>query len=949
MDKKLQRSYPTKILFLLVFLLGIAAPRAFSQSPQPGDIIITEFMANPNGSIKYIELYNKRSVPFNIDGYTLRDDDTDNLTIDNGGTLTVPAEDFIILAAQSTTNFTTEYIYDSSIFKLNKTGDEIVLENSNGTQIARVNYTSSEADQGKAVELTDIGKVNSEGQAASSDYVNSNSDIGSTGDKGSPQDPGQTTLTENPTVRILKSSFTASEGSGSKILTVILEDPDSTSVSVDVVFDAENSEVEPADLNETSPVTLSFSSSASDGDSLFAYTPVDDTEYEGKENASFSLSNLSTSGSASIAYASSATLSLNDNDAPNVVVNEINAIPGDDANGDGTVDTDSDEFVEIVNNESVNVNIGQWELHDAAGIKHTFADTVLKARQAVVVFDSSGTPSGVFGGSIVVTSDSDLSLDDSGDTITLKDDSGFNINSHTYNDAPTGESIVRDPDRTGSFTNHKSADTEDNSASSQGSKIKGANFSNSVTIHGDAGWRMLSVPVKDMPLDSLEDDTHLQSHDGDSTGNNENLYTHYNGTAFQAPKNLDNYAFKSGKGFILYFFNNENYESQRLPVILDPGTSSEPTSDVTVDLHSSGDRWNLVGNPFNTALDVNNLLSWANNGTIQAPGQIWDDKVQSYILTSANSYKVSQWQGFFIENDDATSLTIPISAKTTSTDFYKNNYDRGYMTLTLKGKDADSDNTTTDKASVLYFHSEATDQWDPYDATKLMPLTSDYALVGIKGNREGEAVIKAQDSRSYDFKGEIQYDLELQAKGISGEFNISWEKKNLPRAWSFTLVDHKTGRKIDMNMDDSYQFSYQSSRKASLQSSSESPMSKSLPKITSVQPKKNGTDSRFSIIVKSSNSIGSSTDLPESAKLNPNYPNPFNPTTTLSYELAKESEVTLTIWNMIGQKVTTLVDGLVEAGKHTETWNASNMPSGIYIARFEVDGKVFTRKMTLIK
>lgn len=90
-------------------------------------------------------------------------------------------------------------------------------------------------------------------------------------------------------------------------------------------------------------------------------------------------------------------------------------------------------------------------------------------------------------------------------------------------------------------------------------------------------------------------------------------------------------------------------------------------------------------------------------------------------------------------------------------------------------------------------------------------------------------------------------------------------------------------------------------------------------------------------------------DLPESVKLNPNYPNPFNPATTIPYELTEDAEVKLTVWNMIGQKVATLVDGLVEAGSHEETWNASNMPSGIYIARFEVGSKVFTRKMTLIK
>ena len=90
-------------------------------------------------------------------------------------------------------------------------------------------------------------------------------------------------------------------------------------------------------------------------------------------------------------------------------------------------------------------------------------------------------------------------------------------------------------------------------------------------------------------------------------------------------------------------------------------------------------------------------------------------------------------------------------------------------------------------------------------------------------------------------------------------------------------------------------------------------------------------------------------DIPESVKLNPNYPNPFNPTTTISYELKEEAQVLLSIWNIVGQKVVTLVDGMREAGEHTASWNASDMPSGLYIAQLEVGGEVFIRKMTLIK
>lgn len=115
-------------------------------------------------------------------------------------------------------------------------------------------------------------------------------------------------------------------------------------------------------------------------------------------------------------------------------------------------------------------------------------------------------------------------------------------------------------------------------------------------------------------------------------------------------------------------------------------------------------------------------------------------------------------------------------------------------------------------------------------------------------------------------------------------------------------------------------------------------------------------EERFSLAVRPSGSMAENVteDLPESIRLKPNYPNPFTNTTTIPYELDEAAEVTLTVWNMIGQKVATLIDGdLKSAGPHDEdpdiNWNAANMPSGMYIARLEAGGEVFTRKMTLIK
>lgn len=64
-----------------------------------------------------------------------------------------------------------------------------------------------------------------------------------------------------------------------------------------------------------------------------------------------------------------------------------------------------------------------------------------------------------------------------------------------------------------------------------------------------------------------------------------------------------------------------------------------------------------------------------------------------------------------------------------------------------------------------------------------------------------------------------------------------------------------------------------------------------------------------------------------------NYPNPFNPSTTIEFALAEGSDVTLTIYNLLGKEVETLIDGRKEANRHTIVWDASAFPSGLYVCR----------------
>jgi hypothetical protein len=93
----------------------------------------------------------------------------------------------------------------------------------------------------------------------------------------------------------------------------------------------------------------------------------------------------------------------------------------------------------------------------------------------------------------------------------------------------------------------------------------------------------------------------------------------------------------------------------------------------------------------------------------------------------------------------------------------------------------------------------------------------------------------------------------------------------------------------------------------------------------------------------------SKTLLPEKTVLHQNYPNPFNPVTQIKFDLAKTCNVKLNIYNVSGQKIAELADGIRNAGFHTVEFDGSKFNSGIYYYTLEVDGKNITKKMVLTK
>ena len=90
-------------------------------------------------------------------------------------------------------------------------------------------------------------------------------------------------------------------------------------------------------------------------------------------------------------------------------------------------------------------------------------------------------------------------------------------------------------------------------------------------------------------------------------------------------------------------------------------------------------------------------------------------------------------------------------------------------------------------------------------------------------------------------------------------------------------------------------------------------------------------------------------ELPSTATLTSNYPNPFTHATTIEYALPSSGHVHLSIYDMLGREVATLVDDIRHTGRHAAVFDGTSLPSGTYLYRLEAAGQARTGLMTLMK
>lgn len=469
-------------------------------------------------------------------------------------------------------------------------------------------------------------------------------------------------------------------------------------------------------------------------------------------------------------------------------------------------------------------------------------------------------------------------------------------------------------------------------------------------MSGPAGWRMLSMPVDAVTVGDLAAQNLVQGIDGANEfyegthgdvefedGVESNLLRFDPATYDAGDDNADgweipadmNDSFDSGLGFIWFMYDNSNGPSVPLDDFTLYMNGSPPQEDVSLSF-SAADEWILAGNPFPADIDAAALDA---TGLASAAAQIWDAESGSFeVINFTAGEQISQWQGFFIENDTADEFIIPLSARlpgSSSRNSTKSEAQPATVTFTLEGTDDDSGASTTDRAISLLFHENATNNdWDKMDVRKRTPISDSYATLAFVGERDGEPIYKSQESRSAAVAGSYEIPMQLDLEAISGSFELSWETDQPDAYTELILTDQHTGEQIDLREADSYSF-------------------------TATEASDTSKDDAAHRFMLSLNTTATDTepgpDLPERVALHQNYPNPFNPVTQIEYELPASQDVRIEVFNVQGQRVATLVNGSQSAGTQQVSFDASSLSSGVYLYRLTTPEQTLTKKMLLVK
>ena len=374
---------------------------------------------------------------------------------------------------------------------------------------------------------------------------------------------------------------------------------------------------------------------------------------------------------------------------------------------------------------------------------------------------------------------------------------------------------------------------------------------------------------------------------------------------------IDAIRIESGKGYWIY------QQVKKNPIIR---TGSGQTSDFNGTVLQLEPGWNTIGSPYafpvNVIVDTETFYGPISYGIADYEG--WTD-VESQL---------KPWAGYAVFNRADFSRPFPIEPFTAGVQLARGLPDssNGWeLNFYAKGK------TYSDMTNIIGRREEATEYLDVFDNPE-PPFLENYLSVSMISPDKDEKLIKyTSDIRSLEQRNGV-WNLEIHAKGEKGPIAISYNlSESFPDRNDIVLLDMTTRDQYNLKEDQSFEIrEYSEDFPYRLKIFAGSPefVASAIAEVLSL--------------------------LPEAFALRQNYPNPFNPATTIEFTLPKPQEISLVIYNLMGQEVRTLKRGMVDMGKHAIKWYGKDnlgqgVSSGVYFVRIYSPEFSASHKMVLMK
>ncbi|RKZ31740.1 hypothetical protein DRQ36_01075 [bacterium] len=456
-----------------------------------------------------------------------------------------------------------------------------------------------------------------------------------------------------------------------------------------------------------------------------------------------------------------------------------------------------------------------------------------------------------------------------------------------------------------------------------------------------AGWEIISVPLNATP-----NDPYIQLVDDivpfNVTPSASNIYGYNQDTGLNELPT----GFVRGKGYFLKTWLDRTYWD----VYGTPFADGDFAYPVYYPVGSPNWGWWVVGNPFDMRVSWDAVYAATDFTYLDRYYWTWSEKDGFAFYDplggggGADEY-IDAWRGYYIYARDGnpavyTDIIYPMdgaletfAAKAKPAPKVKTLNPAEFM-LRVSAKGVQGSDVRTDIYNYIGVNETALDGFDDWDVREpninlpVNTIDAYFETGGLRLMRDTKANFSS-DSKVWTFKvrdipAGMEVTLEWPKDRTPTGDDASCGVDNLDERWGLTLVDQATGTTIDMREDTSYTFTFGSGIRV------------------------------FSVILTDEGVLGIKPRRPEEFALSMNKPNPFNATTEFTIALPEETDVKVEVFNILGRKVTTLVDESLDAGWHRIIWDARDgggheLPSGIYLYKVVAGDFNETRKMTLVK